>query len=67
LVLLDGGALLLAGGVLLIVLAAHRAQSHPMPPGAGDPAFPSGPRPDVDGSWTEPTGQPRLSRSGGPR
>jgi hypothetical protein len=44
--LLGGGAVLLGVGVLLIVLAVHRAQARPAPPTFGVPAVPpSGPGP----------------------
>jgi Domain of unknown function (DUF4389) len=46
--LLGGGAVLLGVGVLLIVLAVHRAQVRPAPPAYGVPAVPPpgpGPRP----------------------
>ena len=53
--LLGGGAVLLGVGVLLIVLAVHRAQTRPTPPTYGVPAVPSGPGPspaDVRPTWT---------------
>jgi hypothetical protein len=65
--LLVTGAVLLTAGVLLIVLAVHRAQTRPTPPPAGDPAVPTGPVPDPGGAPAGPTVDRPLSPSGGQR
>jgi hypothetical protein len=64
--LLGGGAVLLGVGVLLIVLAVHRAQIQPAPPTYGVPAVPPsgpGPRPaDVQPTGTgDRTPAPRAA------
>jgi hypothetical protein len=62
--LLAGGAVLLAVGALLIVLAVHRSQAHPAPPGSGGPATPPpGPWPGPVGMPPTRTDDPTLSRS----
>jgi hypothetical protein len=66
--LLGVGAVLLGAGVLLIVLAVHRAQSRPAPPAAGSPAAPpSGPGTDPAGIQPTPAGDPTHAPSGGRR
>ncbi|MCW2574652.1 MAG: hypothetical protein JWR66_682 [Modestobacter sp.] len=66
--LLVAGAVLLGTGVLLIVLAVHRAQSRPTPPTFGGPAGPPfGPGPDPADVRPTPVGDPTLTPSGGPR
>jgi len=61
--LLAVGAALLAGGVLLIVLAVHRAQSRSTPPSAGQPATSAAPGPDPDGAATVPADRRGSSRT----
>ncbi|MCZ2839145.1 DUF4389 domain-containing protein [Modestobacter sp. VKM Ac-2985] len=66
--LLATGVVLLAGGVLLIALAVHRAQARPAPPApGGPPAPPAGPGPAPAGTRPTPSGDPSLTPSGGPR
>ena len=65
--LVAGGAVLLAGGTVLIALAVHRAQASSTPASVVYPGAPPGPQPDLSGAQPPPPGDPRLTPSGGLR